>query len=209
MNNTNYKVDNFIMEWENFMDKKQCDDYIQSFERAKDSGFTVNRFNSHSLKRHHVDDTQLYSQDVIEANKMLGVDDLTYESFSKIFRSFMEKFWTEAYSEYANKYSYILDTKKHAIRLLKIQKTEVGGGYHSWHTENTSLDMSARLLTFTLYLNDIGDGGETEFLYYPKRIKPKTGKLVMWPAGFTHTHRGNPPLDGTKYILTGWIEYIE
>lgn len=209
MNNTNYKIDNFIMEWENFMDKTQCDDYIQSFERAKDSGFTANRFNSHNLKRHHVDDTQLYSQDVIEANKMLGVDDLTYESFSKMFRSFMEKFWTEAYSEYANKYSYILDTKKHAIRLLKIQKTEVGGGYHSWHTENTALDLSGRLLTFTLYLNDINDGGETEFLYYPKRVTPKAGKLVMWPAGFTHTHRGNPPLKDTKYILTGWVEYIE
>ena len=30
--------------------------------------------------------------------------------------------------------------------------------------------------------------------------------MVIWPAGFTHCHRGNPPLDRDKYILTGWLE---
>ena len=205
----NIKFDNFIMEWENFMDKTQCDEYIQSFEHAKDSGFTANRFNSHSFKKHHVDDIQVFSEDVIEANRILGDDYLIYQTFSKLFLNFMQKFWQEAHVQYANKYSYILDTQKHAIRLLKVQKTEVGGGFHAWHTESTSLHSSSRFLTFTLYLNDIDDGGETEFLYYPKRIIPKTGKLVMWPAGFTHTHRGNSPLKDTKYILTGWLEYIE
>jgi len=62
-------------------------------------------------------------------------------------------------------------------------------------------------MAFILYLNDVADGGETEFLYYPRRIKPKTGKLVLFPGGYTHTHRGNPPLLGTKYILTGWVEF--
>ena len=62
-------------------------------------------------------------------------------------------------------------------------------------------------LTFILYLNDIEEGGETEFLYYSKRIKAEKGKLIMWPAGFTHTHRGNPPLTDVKYILTGWLEF--
>jgi hypothetical protein len=61
-------------------------------------------------------------------------------------------------------------------------------------------------MTFILYLNDIDEGGETEFLYYPKRVKAKQGRLILWPAGFTHTHRGNPPLSNTKYVMTGWIE---
>jgi len=38
------------------------------------------------------------------------------------------------------------------------------------------------------------------------RVKPKKGRLILFPAGFTHTHRGNPPLDGEKYIITGWVE---
>lgn len=63
------------------------------------------------------------------------------------------------------------------------------------------------MLSYILYLNDVEEGGETEFLYYGKRIKPTAGTLLLWPAGFTHVHRGNPPLSGEKYILTGWVEY--
>jgi hypothetical protein len=58
-----------------------------------------------------------------------------------------------------------------------------------------------------VYLNDIEDGGETEFLYLSKRVKPVTGRVLLWPAGYTHTHRGNPPLKDTKYIITGWVEF--
>ena len=58
-----------------------------------------------------------------------------------------------------------------------------------------------------LFLNDVDEGGELEFLYQSKRIKPKAGTMVISPAFFTHTHRGNPPLSGEKYILNGWCEF--
>ena len=38
-----------------------------------------------------------------------------------------------------------------------------------------------------------------------RRVQPKKGLLLIWPAYFTHKHRGNPPLKGEKYIATGWI----
>tara|TARA_R110000868_G_scaffold16539_1_gene73910 strand:+ start:347 stop:526 length:180 start_codon:yes stop_codon:yes gene_type:complete len=58
-----------------------------------------------------------------------------------------------------------------------------------------------------LYLNDVEEGGETELLYQSRRIKPQKGTLTMFPASFTHTHRGNPPLSNDKYIVTGWVEF--
>lgn len=61
-----------------------------------------------------------------------------------------------------------------------------------------------RMVTALAYLNDVEEGGETEFLYQSLRIKPKKGMGVIWPGGYTHLHRGNPPLKGVKYILTGW-----
>jgi hypothetical protein len=64
-----------------------------------------------------------------------------------------------------------------------------------------------RIMAFMLYLNDVEVGGETEFLYQKTRIKPQKDRLVIWPAGYTHPHRGNPPLSNEKYIITGWIEY--
>jgi hypothetical protein len=60
-----------------------------------------------------------------------------------------------------------------------------------------------------LYLNTVDDGGETEFLYQSKRIAPVQGRLILSPTGYTHIHRGNPPLSQPKYILTTWVEYQE
>lgn len=87
----------------------------------------------------------------------------------------------------------------------KVQKTPTGGGYHVWHCESGTMVTSNRVAAWMLYLNDDYDGGETEFLYYKKRVQPERGKLLIWPAGYTHTHRGNMVLSGNKYVVTGWF----
>jgi len=57
-----------------------------------------------------------------------------------------------------------------------------------------------------LYLNDVPEGeGETEFLHQGMRVQPRKGDLVVWPAFFTHVHRGNPVYTTDKYIATGWM----
>lgn len=80
-----------------------------------------------------------------------------------------------------------------------------GDGYHRWHSERFGMNTVERVLAWTIYLNDVTEGGETEFLYQGLRVSPKHGRIVIWPAGWTHVHRGNPPLSNTKYILTGWV----
>ena len=55
------------------------------------------------------------------------------------------------------------------------------------------------------YLQAPSEGGETEFLYQSKRIDPVVGRTLIWPPGFTHKHRGNPPLKGEKFYITGWM----
>ena len=62
-----------------------------------------------------------------------------------------------------------------------------------------------RVLLWTIYLNDDFAAGETEFLFQQRRITPRTGSLLLAPAGFTHTHRGNRPSGGNKYIATSWV----
>jgi|TARA_R100000458_G_scaffold13131_1_gene10963 hypothetical protein len=92
---------------------------------------------------------------------------------------------------------------------IKLQKTSPSEGYHVWHCENSGLINSSRVFFFIMYLNDIEEGGETEFLYQNKRVQPKEGRIIMAPASWTHAHRGNTTLKGDKYILTGWFEYAE
>ena len=60
---------------------------------------------------------------------------------------------------------------------------------------------------YSIYLNTVEEGGETEFLYQSQRVKPVKGRIVIWPAGFPYVHRGNPPLSGEKYIVTSWISF--
>jgi hypothetical protein len=90
----------------------------------------------------------------------------------------------------------------------RIQETEPQGGYHSWHHEQ-SWDISSRntVLAWSLFLNDVKEGGELEFLYQSLRIRPVRNHFLIWPAGFTHLHRGNPPLKDPKLIFTGWIDF--
>ena len=85
------------------------------------------------------------------------------------------------------------------------------GGYPYWHCElypHPQADNSEslhRVVLWTIYLNDAFAAGETEFLYQERRIAPKTGSLLIAPAAFTHTHRGNMPKGGDKFIATSWI----
>jgi hypothetical protein len=120
---------------------------------------------------------------------------------------FVDNFW-QKYEEYADTYSSLRQYPKHEMLQIKIQKTMPTEGYHVWHSENAGLSHSNRILAWMIYLNDVKEGGETEFLYQSMRVTPKQGTLVIWPAGFTHLHRGNPPLNGEKYIMTGWLEYV-
>jgi len=193
--------ENFVMYYDNFFTVEECNTAISSFNKFDSLGFTYSR-NHRTTRNHHIDDKQLFSNTVAESAS-IDIQEFNIASY------FLNKFWETAYKEYTSKYSILIDFPNHTVRSLKIQKTNIGEGYHVWHCEDSSFYASRRVLTFTLYLNDVDEGGETEFLYYPKRIKSTVGKLVMFPAGFTHTHRGNPPISNEKYILTGWMELTE
>ncbi|WP_339878583.1 2OG-Fe(II) oxygenase [Pseudidiomarina gelatinasegens] len=83
------------------------------------------------------------------------------------------------------------------------------GNYNYWHCEvypeKNSVEALHRSLLFMFYLNDVEDGGTTDFYYQNKSIKPKRGRMVIAPGYFTHTHRGAVPKSNDKFILTSWI----
>lgn len=92
---------------------------------------------------------------------------------------------------------------------VNIQKYDPGGYYKVFHCERDAGfgKVSQRHLVFMTYLNDIADGGETEFLYQNAKVKPVKGKTLIWPVDWTHTHRGLVSNTETKYIVTGWISF--
>jgi hypothetical protein len=108
------------------------------------------------------------------------------------------------YCEYysLDKFVAPLDITEH----INIQKYPLKGAYHSIHADRgwSPLDMY-RELVFMTYLNTIHSGGETEFMFYKLKIKPEKGLTLVWPAGWTHAHRGLPAPTAEKIILTGWF----
>lgn len=97
---------------------------------------------------------------------------------------------------------------------INIQKYDQNqGGYFYYHSEiyphpnDQANDALHRKLLWMFYLNDVAEGGETEFYHQQLVTKPKQGSLVIAPAGFTHTHRGNKPISNDKYIFTSWVLY--
>ncbi len=93
---------------------------------------------------------------------------------------------------------------------INLQKYLAGsGGYPHWHSEIYPSDAQGetlhRVLLWTIYLNDVAQAGETEFFYQSRKIAPQTGSLLIAPAGFTHTHRGNRAEGSDKYIATSWF----
>lgn len=193
-----YKItDDFISVFDGVFPAEYCQNWINHFNKVDEVGKTYSRMQAFD-RPSHMNKDQAFDMPNFG---MYIQDELKIEC-----NDFVTGFWNVCYPLYAQKYSVLQTYDPHKIYVTKIQKTVPGGGYHIWHSENSSRHYCSRVLVFILYLNDVEEGGETEFLYLSKRIQPKTGRLLLWPSGFTHTHRGNPPLKGDKYIITGWVE---
>ena len=85
-----------------------------------------------------------------------------------------------------------------------VQHYKPGEGYYQYHAERMWGGNLGREYTFMTYLNDVPNGG-TEFYYQEKTYEAKKGKTLIWPAHYTHIHRGQITNEHEKYIATGWV----
>ena len=90
---------------------------------------------------------------------------------------------------------------------IKIQHYKPGEGFYEWHCENAGIgETSLRHLVFMTYLNTLDNAG-TEF-YHQKITTPcQKGLTIIWPAHWTHTHKGVTNYVSDKYIITGWYSF--
>ena len=89
---------------------------------------------------------------------------------------------------------------------IQIQKYTKQKGRYIYHQDFASdwENKKYRVITFLWYLNDVYEGGETEF-WTTYKVKPEAGKLFLFPSTWTYPHRGMMPISNDKYIITGWI----
>ena len=195
---SNYE--NFIGVYDGLYPAGYCAHLISEFDRLEVNNIGANRQKSEQASKHAKDDYQIG----INGKNVLIAPFQENNSLDVFFEGVQK-----CYDAYTEKYSVLKDSK---IRgdAMKMQRTGPGGGYHLWHSEQGNGPFANRVLVYMLYLNTLRpeSAGETEFLYQQKRYNPIENRLIVWPAAYTHTHRGNAVFgEQSKYIVTGWFYY--
>ena len=195
MDEKTFDITNFIGVYENYIIKEECDRAIKLFENQNKFNNTLDRMAFEKSSILSKKDKQFFA----EQNNL----DVWWDYLKSMILNFDIAF--NHYIEHTgSKDAY--DRIPFHYTNLKIQKTLPKEGYHVWHIEHgVGYKNEPRAFVFSIYLNDVKEGGETEFLHFSKRVKPKKGRIIIWPAGMPYVHRGNPPISGEKYILTSWM----
>lgn len=193
MKEKTYSINNFIGVYDNYISLEECNKAIKLFEDQHKFNNTLNR-----LDFEQAPVTQKQDQQYFANSRNISV---WWEELKSLVVNF-----DMAWNHYIKTTGADTAYDSFLFTDMKIQKTSPTEGYHVWHIEHSKgFSNEPRAFVFSVYLNDVKEGGETEFLHFSKRVQPKTGRIVIWPAGFPYLHRGNPPLAGEKYILTSWM----
>jgi len=172
-------------------DLSLCDDIIKFHEMNPNKGNGVTVPPSDSSIKKSTDSRLSDNQELL----------MRYDrELSKVLEKYKEKY------KFCNEYGAWRITSP-----INIQHYKPGEGFFVWHTERARVEepMVSRHLVFMTYLNDVTDGGETEWYYQKLKIKPRKGYTVIWTSDWTHTHRGLTSPTQEKYIVTGWFNYVK
>ena len=206
--------DNFILEIPNAFTADWCNDMIKTFnehpEMHKVGGFAdVNgKLKTDDLRKK---DTEIGFDPSYEKNEIWG---------DKV--CFLIDEMAKYINVYIDKYSFpdniFPDKSMNGLAGISplmieadfnMQKFEPNEGFKQWHTETVSDRNSYRQIVWSIYLNTINEKGGTEFKFQNHKCAAEQGKLVMWPAGWTHFHKSEIAPKEVKYIITGWVMYKE
>ncbi len=187
--------DKFIYENDYALCPELCEEIIGLFEKSSDKfdGNTIGGVNK------KVKDTT----DLIISKD--GKWTKIYECLENELKYNIKKYKTKI-SKYADK-GYNVFENKLEITPFMVQRYIQNEGKYIYHNDFhiDKIKNMYRIITYIFYLNDVIDGGETEYFGGEILIKPKCGKLIFHPASWTFPHCGRMPLSSNKYIITGWI----
>tara|TARA_B100000927_G_scaffold213031_1_gene173531 strand:+ start:2429 stop:3118 length:690 start_codon:yes stop_codon:yes gene_type:complete len=202
--------ENFILEIPNAFSAEWCDDMIKTFEEHpemhKDGGFADIHGNL-KVEADRKKDTEIGFDPSFEKHEVWG-DKLCFliEEMAKYINVYIDKYsFQDNVSDNVNGLAGISPMIIEAD--FNMQRFAPSEGFKQWHTETVSDRNSYRQIVWAIYLNTIKEQGGTEFKFQNHRCAAEQGKVVMWPAGWTHFHKSEVAPKETKYIITGWVMY--
>ena len=191
-------MESFIYVKENALTSSQCNGVISRFEESK---------HLHSFGK-VADNTENP-----EAKKStdISIDYNRWVEWSDVLSCVLDAL-SIGTEEYKKKYTfdkgYGIDRIRNwtITQAANVQRYLPGEGFYDWHCEADGPDID-RVLAWMFYLNTCQDAG-TEFKFQNMVTQCKQGSLLIWPANWTHFHRGVVSSTETKYIVTGWFNFV-
>jgi prolyl 4-hydroxylase len=174
------------------IDGEICDGLIQLFKDNKDHHVTGVIGGPYNVNKEH--------KDSIDLALHPDWDELRFVAYKDALKKCLKL--------YENHYPEIKGFTKYSMTEgANIQYYPPCGGYFVDHCERTSA-YEKRCLVWMTYLNDVPDAG-THFKYQKVTTPAEKGLTLIWPTDFTHTHKGQISKIHGKYIITGWMGYID
>lgn len=197
----------FIYQNKDAISKELCNEMIKLYDSVEEGKFEGCTFGG--VQKDIKDTTDfLIAHTEDQESKWYYIERMLYSALQINLVSYIEYINRESYVGEGNngQDGQVLKNRQLQAGNFMMQKYEKGKGKYTYHHDFRAEyeNKQYRAITYLFYLNDVTEGGETEFWDYYKII-PEAGKLVFFPATWCYPHRGRMPVSHDKYIITGWF----
>lgn len=178
--------------------------YVQCFDGALTSDFCQRMIDSfNGLTRFHARSGKgVMGQLEESAWTELNVTKVTDPSVEAFFRDQVMRYLA-MYNEHVTLTLPV--PPRNRLENLRIKRYSVDAG-DCFQPHFDAMDYcSNRYMVFLWYLNDVSEGGETEFCDLGLRIGARQGRLLMFPPYWMFQHAGLPPLSNDKYMISTYL----
>ena len=191
-------MDKYIKVYDNVLDEVSCKSFIEKFE---DSDYRQ------TVHDEDGDERISFSQIVLEGHPEW---ESVQDDLLELFKDYIQRYKIDcklASKQWPTKYGF------EAVRMKQYLEND----YDRFdpHVDVLDYHSARRFLAFFIYVNDVDEGGETEFLnlykpgtYIPFTVRPKRGRMLMFPPTWQYYHAGLKPISGMKYLLHSYLHYV-
>jgi prolyl 4-hydroxylase len=181
-------LNDFIQIHEDVLDDTTCKFLINLFEEQKDKHEVVVNDRKPNFVQFNLTENSNISNKVTNIHNLLIKKTMDYRD------------------QYYKTYDKRVFPEKHSFEQFRIKRYNPGEDQaFDTHVDVVDHETSRRYVSFMWYLNDVKEGGETEFL--DLIVKPERGKLIIFPPLWMFPHKGKDPISNSKYILSTYLHY--
>lgn len=208
---TGIDIDFYCRVYDDFFSPKDCEDYIDKYNETL-------RVDNEKWKN-----ISVCFKDDGEKNILCGgcncdrLGPMEYDRFSELNEKLIDG-WHDAVRRYIKdcnidrvQWSENVGWEELRIKRFKVNELENHG--LSDHVDIYSHAHAKRFLCLMVYLNDDFEDGETYFPIFDLKVKPKQGRLLIFPPTWNFLHRGIPPRSpskrGAKYFIMTHLNYMD